>query len=65
MVKSDYERAIRSNKKRGAMLLAVCKGKISEGLNFEDELGRLVIVVGIPFAAIEAPKVRLKMEFMN
>ena len=44
---------------------AVCKGKISEGLNFKDKLGRLVIVIGIPFSAINAPKVRMKKEFMN
>lgn len=51
--------------KGGATLLAVCKGKISEGLNFHDELGRLVIMIGIPFPSLNHPKVKLKKQFMN
>lgn len=62
--KRAYAEAVATSKK-GAIMLAVCKGKISEGLNFQDDLGRLVVVVGIPFASIGAQKVRLKMEFMN
>ncbi|VDM24019.1 unnamed protein product [Hydatigera taeniaeformis] len=41
----------------GALALAVCRGKISEGLDFADDYARLVIAVGIPFPAVKDPQV--------
>ena len=43
---SDYYSAV---KQSGALLLAVCRGKISEGIDFSDDNARAVITVGIPF----------------
>lgn len=37
----------------GAFLLAVCRGKVSEGLDFKAEKARAVFVVGIPFPSYQ------------
>lgn len=41
----------------GAVLLAVCRGKVSEGIDFADDAARAVLVVGIPFPAFKDLKV--------
>ena len=33
----------------GAILMGVCRGRLSEGLDFKDRKARLVIVIGIPY----------------
>jgi Fanconi anemia group J protein len=35
--------------KDGAILMGVCRGRISEGLDFSDRAARCVIIVGIPY----------------
>ena len=36
-------------KRSGALLFAVCRGKISEGMDFIDDNARAVISIGIPY----------------
>ena len=42
--------------------MATCKGKISEGYDFPDDLARAVIVVGLPFPSIKDHKIILKKD---
>ncbi len=35
-----------------ALFCAVCRGKVSEGLDFSDHNARAVIVIGIPFPLV-------------
>ncbi|KAJ7962976.1 regulator of telomere elongation helicase 1 [Quillaja saponaria] len=49
----------------GAVFFAVCRGKVSEGLDFADHAGRAVVITGMPFATKTDPKVRLKREYLD
>lgn len=51
--------------KGGALLLSVVGGKMSEGINFSDRLGRLVVVVGLPYPNIASPDWKAKMEYIE
>jgi hypothetical protein len=46
-------------------LLAVCRGKMSEGINFSDDYARCVSVVGIPFPNTRDFKVELHREWLE
>ncbi|KAL6549145.1 hypothetical protein OROHE_008990 [Orobanche hederae] len=59
----------KDTKKEGAAFLAVCRGRISEGMDFSDDKARVVggleyfVVVGIPFPNIYDVKVSEKKKF--
>ncbi|CAK8697218.1 unnamed protein product [Clavelina lepadiformis] len=53
----------RTNGVTGPLLLAVCRGKVSEGLDFSDNNARAVITVGIPFPNYKDRQVELKREY--
>lgn len=47
----------------GALFMAVCRGKVSEGLDFADNHARAVICVGIPFPNVKDIQVDLKRKY--
>lgn len=53
------------NISRGAIFMAVLRGKVSEGLDFKDNNGRAVIIVGMPFPPYMDPRVVLKKEYLE
>jgi Rad3-related DNA helicase len=50
---------------KGAVLFALIRGKISEGLDFADEKCRAVIIVGVPYPARKDIKVVAKIQYLN
>jgi len=58
----DYYECVESNPK-GALLFAICRGKVSEGMNFSDQFARGVICVGIPFPNRKDLRVDLKYKY--
>lgn len=51
--------------KKGAIFMAVLRGKISEGLDFNDHNARAVIICGIPFPPMMDPRVILKKKYLD
>ncbi|KAG2176311.1 hypothetical protein INT43_005545 [Umbelopsis isabellina] len=49
----------------GAIFLAVCRGKVSEGVDFADGRGRAVVITGIPFPNTHDPKIQQKKDFLD
>ena len=39
--------------KKGACFLAVCRGKVAEGLDFADDNGRACIITGLPYPPLK------------
>jgi chromosome transmission fidelity protein 1 len=62
-VLEEYAKAIDAGK--GGLLLSVVGGKMSEGINFSDRLGRCVVIVGLPFPNIMSAEWKAKIEYIE
>lgn len=47
------------------MLMCVCRGKLSEGIDFIDDAARAIFVVGIPYPCVNDPRVVQKQEYLD
>lgn len=61
-MQTHYDNVLERN---GSIFFAVCRGKVSEGLDFSDRFGRAVFIVGIPYPSFVDIKIKLKKEFLD
>ena len=59
------ERGIQPSSVTGALFFGVCRGKISEGIDFKDYMARAVISLSIPYPNSHAHEIRLMREYMD
>ena len=60
-----YRTRVKESSPIGACFMAVCRGKVSEGIDFADRDARAVVITGIPFPSVYDPKVKLKRKFLD
>ncbi|XP_072163521.1 general transcription and DNA repair factor IIH helicase subunit XPD-like [Diadema setosum] len=50
---------------RGAILLSVARGKVSEGIDFDHHYGRAVIMFGIPYVYTQSRILKARLEYLR
>ncbi|XP_031835490.1 general transcription and DNA repair factor IIH helicase subunit XPD isoform X1 [Nomia melanderi] len=59
----NYIKACESG--RGAVLLSVARGKVSEGVDFDHHLGRAVLMFGIPYVYTQSRILKARLEYLR
>lgn len=62
-VLGGYEAAVREG--RGGLMLSVVGGKLAEGINFGDDLGRCVVIVGLPYPDRADPELDERLQYID
>lgn len=62
---NEYYEKIKDPSCKGAIFMAVCRGKVSEGLDFANANGRAVLITGLPFPPLKDPRVILKQRYLE
>lgn len=63
MINSYFRHCKVTTASSGAVLFAVCRGRISEGIDFRDDRARAVITLGIPYPNLKVIDIERKMAF--
>ncbi|XP_071799505.1 general transcription and DNA repair factor IIH helicase subunit XPD-like [Asterias amurensis] len=50
---------------RGAVLLSVARGKVSEGIDFDHHYGRAVVMFGIPYVYTQSRILKARLEYLR
>lgn len=50
---------------RGAILLSVARGRAAEGIDFDNQYGRAVVLFGVPFQYTESRVLRARLQFLS
>ncbi|TAQ83118.1 hypothetical protein B7494_g8557, partial [Chlorociboria aeruginascens] len=53
------------DRSQGGLLLSVVGGKMSEGINFSDRLGRCVVIVGLPYPNLMSAEWKAKLAYIE
>lgn len=59
----NYQKACENG--RGAVLLSVARGKVSEGVDFDHHLGRAVIMFGVPYVYTQSRILKARLEYLR
>lgn len=60
---ANYQKACENG--RGAVLLCVARGKVSEGIDFDNHYGRAVIMFGVPYVYTQSRILKARLEYLR
>nr|XP_042702428.1 general transcription and DNA repair factor IIH helicase subunit XPD isoform X2 [Chrysemys picta bellii] len=63
MALEKYQEACENG--RGAILLSVARGKVSEGIDFVHHYGRAVIMFGVPYVYTQSRILKARLEYLR
>lgn len=63
LISAQYRNSIDTTQK--GIMMGICRGKASEGMDYSNEYGRCVIITGIPFPPTYNPRIMLQREFQD
>lgn len=59
----NYKKSIENG--RGGLFLCVARGKVSEGIDFKDHIGRGCLLIGVPFAYTESIIIKERVKYLK
>ncbi|CAH8528978.1 unnamed protein product [Dicrocoelium dendriticum] len=60
---ASYQRACENG--RGAVLLSVARGRVSEGIDFDHHLGRCVVMFGVPYVYTHSRIFKARLDYLR